>query len=213
MMTTFLRRAFVAASALTMGASLAAAQQGRAVDPRTVPELKAEFDRALKLGLPTEPLDTKAREGFMKQASPKQIRDAVRGFADRMVEARDALKPSPSTAEIEAGVGALQADIPASVLRKMRQSQRNRPLEVPIGALTELVTRGVPLLKAVPQVESMLKSNTADVQIAALASLVQSDVAQGVAPTVAFELRSKGVLSLPQAPLAGVAAPAIRPPR
>ena len=213
MMTTYLRRAFVAAGAMMLSASFAMAQQTRvAVDPRTVPELKAEFDRALKLGLPVAPLDGKAREGYLKQASPKTIRDAVRDFADRMVKARDALKPNRGNAEIEAGAIALQYDIPAGVLRSLRQVEQRRSLAVPIGALTELYTRGVPLQKAAAQVESMLKLNVSDTQISALASLVQSDVAQGVAPTTALDLRSKGVLSAPQAPVAGVAAPAVRPP-
>lgn len=213
MMTTYLRRALVAASAMTLSASFAMAQQPRgAVDPRTVPELKTEFDRALKLGLDTEPLDTKAREGYLKQGSPKEIRDAVRGLADRMVKAREALKPSRGTGEIVAGANALQNDIPVRVLRNLRQAQKTRSIAVPLGVLTDLVVRGVPLQKAAAQVENMLKSNMAEERMVALAAAVQSDVEQGVAPTTAFELRSKGVLSLPQAPVSGVAAPAVRPP-
>lgn len=212
MMMTVLRRALVAVSAVTMGASFAVAQQGRIVDPRSVPELKAEFDRAEKLGLPIEPLDTKAREGFMKVASAKSVRDAVRDYADRMVRARDALKPTRGPAEIAAGADALQFDIPERVLRNLRQAQKNRSLEVPLGLLTELVVQGVPLQKATAQVESMVKAGVAESRMIALVTDVQKDVAQGVAPTTALDLRSKGVLSLPQAPAAGVAAPAVKPP-
>jgi len=208
----FLRRAFVAAGALTMGASLAMAQQGRVVDPRTVPELKAEFDRAEKLGLPLDALDTKAREGFMKAASTKSVRDAVRDYADRMIKAREALKPTRGTAEIAAGADALQNDVPERVLRNLRQAQKNRSLEVPLGLLTELVVQGVPLQKATAQVESMVKAGIAESRMITVVAEVQRDVAQGVAPTTALDLRSKGVLSLPQAPAAGVAAPAIKPP-
>lgn len=212
MMTTFLRRALVAAGALTMGASLSAAQQGRVVDPRTIPEIKAEFDRADKLGLPVEALDTKAREGFMKQASAKAVREAVRDYADRMVKAREALKPTRGAAEIAAGADALQYDVPERVLRNLRQAQKNRSLEVPLGLLTELVVEGVPLQKATAQVESMVNAGIAESRMITLVSEVQRDVAQGVAPTTALDLRSKGVLSLPQAPGAGVAAPAVKPP-
>lgn len=213
MMTTLLRRTFVVAAALTMGSSLAVAQRSQVVDPRMVPELKAEFDRAAKLRLDVEPLDTKARQGYLFQKPQKAIVEAVRDLADRMVKARDALKPDRGTAEIVAGAGALQYDIPASALRNLRQVQKSRSLAVPIGSLTELVARGVPTQKALAQVESMLKSNFADAQISALASAVTNDVAQGVAPTTALDLRSKGVLSLPQASLPGVAATAIKPPR
>src|SRR5256885_7244043 len=124
MMTTFLRRALVATAALTMGASLAAAQQGRVVDPRTVPELKAEFDRARKLGLETEPLETQARKGYMMAVSPKTIRESVHNFADAMVRASQALKPARGTAEINAGALALRSDIPVEILRSLRQVEK-----------------------------------------------------------------------------------------
>lgn len=209
MMQFMKRRALIVVGATMLAAVTAAAQQERApADPRTVPELKPEFDRAAKLGLPAHILVSKAREGYLKQASPKVIRDALHNLADRMVRARSALKPVQSDAELEQGALALQQDIPEGVLRNLRQSQKTRSVEIPLSVLTDLVSKGVPRKEAVADVSAMLQRNVGEGRLITFASQVQNDIAGGIAPTVALELSFKGVLSLPSNALPGAAAAA-----
>lgn len=208
MIRQMIRRGFVAAGAVAMTASLAVAQGPRQVppDPQTVPELKAEFDRAVKLGVPTSPLVEKAREGYVKQASPKMIREALHGLTDRMVRAQAALQPVHSVGEVTAGAFALSIDIPERVLRNLRKEQKTRSIEVPLAVLANLVSRGVPLQQAAAQVNSLMSRNATESQMIALASLVESDIASGLAPSTALDVRSRGVLSATQGSLPGAAA-------
>jgi hypothetical protein len=132
------------------------------------------------------------------------------------VKARTALQPVQNAAELEAGANALQVGISDAVLRDLRKVDRTRSLAVPIGVLHELVVRGVPLDQATTNVRAMLQRNLGDVVIAAVGRNVQGDVASGLAPSVAMDVRSRGVLSLPQAVAPGAAVAPTRtipPPR
>jgi hypothetical protein len=131
------------------------------------------------------------------------IRDASRGTADRYVIARVALNPVQGEAELAAGEGALQVEIPRSVLRKMRTDYPSRSLAVPLGALQILVTKGVSPKQAVSTVEQMLKRQDSDTRIASLGTDIQGMLEQGLAPSRAFEAISRSVLSLPQSPAQG----------
>jgi hypothetical protein len=193
-------RYVVAALALVLTSNGLAAQQARVpADPTTVPELKPEFDRATKLGLPIDALVASARKGYLLAVSTNKIREALRERTDRLVAAREALKPVQSNAELEAGANALQSSIPERELRELRRVAKGRSLEVPIGVLEELVASGVSPKQAADNVKQMISKNVADVHIASLGTFVQGDVASGLAPSLALDVRSKGVLSLPQA--------------
>jgi hypothetical protein len=180
-------------------------------DLRSDATLSYEFDRAIALGLPVAALEAKAREGYLKGAGAVRVREVVRQLADRMIEAREALAPVHSANEILEGAKALQQGVPASVLRGLRATQRERSLEVSLGVLTELVVRKVPVQRAAAEVTKMLQRNVSETILIAFGRGVQGDISAGLAPTVALDIRSRGVLSLPQLPLAGaVLAP---PPR
>jgi len=188
---------FLAVLILTVAATAAAQQT--VPDPRKVPELQSEFARAEKMGLPVEPLVAVARKGYWQDASDKQIRDAVRGYARRMEKARAALQPA-RPAEMLAGADALNVGVPERVLKNLRAAARTRSIEVPLGVLTELVSRGVPIANAAERVETLLRREALDAQMLALGNDVIGDVAAGVAPTVALDIRSQSVLSLLPAP-------------
>jgi hypothetical protein len=210
-----LRRGLGVALALIFTVGPAASQQGRApIDPGTVPQLKAELDRAAKLGLNVTPLYAVARNGSLRAASTRAIRDAMRRVTDRLVTARDALNPVHGDAELAAGADAIQFGVPGQTLRELRAVRRTRSLVVPIGVLQELVVRGVPVKKAAATVVAFLRADATDVAIAAVGSDLPALIAQGLAPSVALDVRSKGVLSLPQGALPGsaVAPTTIRPP-
>jgi hypothetical protein len=189
----------VTTAALTLSFATTTSAQQTVPDPRTVPELQSEFARAEKMGLPVEPLVAMARKGYWQDASDKQIRDAVRGYARRIERARTALRPA-RPAEMLAGADALNAGVPERVLKSLRAAARTRSIEVPLGVLTELVSRGVPVANAAESVETLLKREALDAQMIALGNDVLGDVAAGVAPTVALDIRSQGVLSLLPAP-------------
>jgi hypothetical protein len=147
-------------------------------------------------GLPTAPLVTKVREGLAKRATPERIRSATALLADRLAVASIAIAPTKSAEELAAAADALQAGIPTATLRDMRQLWPQRPLTVPLGVLAEMVASGVSRSVATRRVRELLVKGANTTQFASLGSTVSSDIAAGLAPDAAMELRSKGVLSL-----------------
>jgi hypothetical protein len=205
MKTMLMRSALGAALVLSGFVQAARAQAGASPDPTTVPQLKAEFDRGAKLGVPMAPLLATARLGMMHSAPTNKIRDAVHGTADRYVTAREALNPVQTPAELDAGAVALQVNISKTILSKMRKDYPTRALTVPLGALQILVTKGVPAKQAVATVDKMLRQNESDTRIASLGTDIQGLLATGLAPSAAFDALSRSVLSLPQSPASGAA--------
>lgn len=151
---------------------------------------------AAERGLPTAPLVTKVREGLAKKASPDRIRYATAQLLDRLAIASGAIAPTRSSDELTAAADALQAGIPVSTLRDMRALWPARPLTVPLGVLSEMVANGVSRAVATRRVRELLVKGANTTQFAALGTSVRSDIAAGLAPDAAMELRSKGVLSL-----------------
>ncbi|MCA0375799.1 MAG: hypothetical protein LCH84_09035 [Gemmatimonadetes bacterium] len=169
-------------------------------------------------GLPTAPLVTKVREGVAKRAAPDRIRVATATLVDRLTAAAAALAPTRAADELTAGADALQAGVSTATLRDLRKLWPNRSLTVPLGVLAEMVANGVSHANATRRVRELLARGATTTQVAAMGTSVQADIAAGLAPDAAMELRSKGVLSVIQANEAftagiGIAAPTrVRPP-
>ncbi len=203
----------VAICAVLLAPVVSAQSRNTVPDLRSIPELAYEFDKAVALGIPMAPLEAKAREGFLKGATAERVHVAVRNLSAKMVEAKEALAPVQSPNEILEGAKALQQGVPSSVLRAMRRTQRTRNLEVSLGVLTELVVRKIPMQRAADEVNKMLQRGVTEGVLIAFGRGVQGDISAGLAPTVALDIRSRGVLSLPQGPAQGAAlAPALRIP-
>lgn len=147
-------------------------------------------------GLPTSPLVTKVREGIAKRATPDRIRNATSLLAERLAKASGALAPSRSPEELAAGADALQAGVSVTTLRDMRKLWPDKPLTVPLGVLSELMASGVSQSVATRRVRDLLIKGATSAQFASLGSEVRNDIASGLAPDAAMELRSKGVISL-----------------
>lgn len=147
-------------------------------------------------GLPTAPLVTKVREGIAKKATPDRIRSATALLVDRLGTAAGAIAPTRSSEELAAAADALQVGIPVSTLREMRQLWPAKPLTVPLGVLSEMVASGVSKPIATRRVRDLLVKGANTAQFASLGTYVRNDIAAGLAPDAAMELRSKGVLSL-----------------
>ena len=205
MKTILMRTAVGAALALSGIAHAARAQGSTGMDLSTIPEYKAEFDRATKHGVPLAPLMGTVRRGMNENVPLNKIRDAVRTTTDRYITAREALNPVQGNAELDAGADALQVGIAKTVLQKLRANHPNRSLAVPLGALQILVTKGVSAKNAVTTVEKMLGNKETDTRIASLGNEMQGLLATGLAPSDAFDALSRSVLSLPQSPAAGSA--------
>ena len=191
--------------ALSTIASAGAAAQGPSVEQRLARELDAETYAAVNQvvgaarakSLPVEPLLDKALEGSVKGASSLLIRNAVVALADRMVIAREMLSPpSPSAADISAGAGALARGIPRETLRTIRIASAGRPVAVPLGVLTELVVRGVPVRRASDQVVALVRSGATPQQLASLSDEVRHDIQAGINAGDALDVRTRGLLPL-----------------
>jgi hypothetical protein len=140
----------------------------------------------------------RALEGAMKRAPGARIRAAVSTLADRLEVARGALAPSPSPADIAAGAGALSVGVPHATLRTIRSIQPDRPVAVPLGVLTELVARKVPVDQAATLVVQLLRRGATPTQLVALGEHVQRDIAAGIEPAASVDVRTRGVaLPLP----------------
>jgi hypothetical protein len=151
---------------------------------------------AFSRGLPTDPLMSKALEGVAKKASTTAIRDAMNALEKRMRRAQDLLGKDASVDELAAGADALSVGVKEATLKDMRRAAPRRSIALELGVLTELVARGVGPSKASETVLKLMARNATGVQLTALSTDVQGDVAAGLNPEVALTLRGKGIMSL-----------------
>jgi hypothetical protein len=175
-------------------------------DAKTRQAVEREISRAAQRGLPVRALVAKANEGVTKQAAGERIRVAVSTLAKRLEQARDLLAPSPSDADVIAGADALAVGVPAPMLRQIRAAYPvGVSVAMPLDVLTELVARGVPASNALEQITQLMRRGATPTQIAGLGASVQSDVAAGLTPDAALEVRARGVMSLLPSPAAAAA--------
>jgi len=144
----------------------------------------------------SEPLLAKALQGVAMQASPTKIREAMETLEKRMRRAAELLAPHATVDEVTAGADALAARAPASALREMRKLAPNRSITVELGVLTELLAKGVPPKRAAQRVRDVMARGGTGAQLTELNSAVQQDVAAGLRPEAALELRVRAVMSL-----------------
>jgi hypothetical protein len=176
----------------------------RSLDAETYRAVVQLIERARARALPTDPLVDRALEGAMKRAPSARIHAAVSTLAQRLEVARGALAPSPTAADIAAGAGALGVGVPHQTLRTIRSVQPDRPVAVPLGVLTELVARRVPVEQAATLVVQLLRRGATPTQLVALGEDVRRDIAAGIEPGTAFDIRTRGVAStLPEGSTAG----------
>jgi hypothetical protein len=197
---------FVAGAAFAGVASAASAQQPvrdtstlarleQTLDPDTYRAVTQVIEGARARALPTDPLIDRALEGAMKRAPGQRIRTAVATLAQRLEVAKKALAPSPTDSDIAAGAGALSVGVPGETLRDIRAIRPDRPIAVPLGVLTELVSRSVPVDRATMLVVELLRRGATPPQLVALGENVQRDIAAGIEPSAALDIRARGFAS------------------
>lgn len=155
------------------------------------PVVQSIIDSAAREGLPTRPLVEKALEGSAKHAPPDAIANAVRALAGALAGARSALGPA-SPDELNAGAVALRLGARPEDLTRLRAARSGGNLVVPLGVLSDLVARGVPVDTA-SKVVVALASNGDDVYLA-FRQRVDRDIDLGAAPigSVIGALNSSG---------------------
>jgi hypothetical protein len=178
------------AIALAAAAASAGAQDARLAvirDDATRDAVRQFVEAARARGTPTDPLVARALEGVAFKADRKKIEQALAALEKG---------PHATVEEVTAAADALAADVPEGTIRGMKRIVPQRAITVELGVLTELVARGVAPKRAAAMVRELMARGATGAQLTELNAAVQQDVALGVKPVAALELRSRGVMSL-----------------
>jgi hypothetical protein len=171
----------------------------RAQDPRLDARLDARtrdavvilIDSARAEGIPSEPLVQKALEGASKHADGARILTAVHMLAGELGDARAALGPSSTDAEVIAGASALHAGIAPAALARMRASRTHGSLTVALAVLSDLIARGVPGDTATTVISALTGAGAPDAELLQFQQGVERDIAQGATPAAALGVRAQ----------------------
>lgn len=188
------RRRVFAGIALIVAASarLAHAQDPRLagrLDAGTRAAVEAVADSVRALGVPTEPLISKALEGASKGAPGPRIVGAVRRLAGELASARSALGTASSTAELVAGAAALRAGASAAVLQRVRAVRPEGSVAVHLAVLADLIADGVPSDTAATAVVALARTTLRDADLVAFRQSVDRDIALGAPAGAALTVR------------------------
>jgi hypothetical protein len=196
-------RVFRLVSSLVLGLGLlssrSAAQEARLIsirDDATRDRVRAFIEAAQRRGTPTEPLIARALEGVAFKADAKRIEKAMVDLEKRLRRAHDLLGRNSTVDEIAAAADALANKIPERAITDLRRAAPNRSITVELGVLTELVLRGASPKDAAKMVRDLMAHGATGAQLTALNEAVQQDVALGVSPIDALQVRGRGVMSL-----------------
>jgi hypothetical protein len=190
---------WTAAALVLLTARAASGQAAQGLDSATAAAIAPIVEQARADRLPVTPLYAKAREGYVQRVPIPKIEAAVRALADRMRTANDALKPEASEQELSAAADAIKNGVGRETLIAMRKAGGNGSLAVPIGVLTQLISRGVPVERASMEVVALLQRGAVARNFIALEESVRQDVLAGRRPDESLDLRLKGIIpNLPQ---------------
>ena len=185
--------------ALPVTARAASGQASEGLDSATAAAIAPIVQQARAANLPVTLLYAKAREGQVQRVPVAKIEAVVRTLADRMRTANEALKPGASEQELHAAADAIKSGVGPETLRAMREAGGDGSLAVPIGVLTQLIARGVPVERASMEVVTLLKKGAVAKNFIALEESVRQDVLAGRRPDESLDLRLKGIIpNLPQ---------------
>ena len=184
---------------LLVTARAASGQASEGLDSATAAAIAPIVQQARAANLPVTLLYAKAREGQVQRVPVAKIEAVVRTLADRMRTANEALKPGASEQELHAAADAIKSGVGPETLRAMREAGGDGSLAVPIGVLTQLIARGVPVERASMEVVALLKKGAVAKNFIALEESVRQDVLAGRRPDESLDLRLKGIIpNLPQ---------------
>jgi hypothetical protein len=193
-MTNGLLALLALAAVLCVPATLRAqdARLDARLDARTRDAVVVLIDSARTEGIPGEPLVQKALEGASKHADGARILTAIRMLARELGDARSALGPSSTDAEVIAGASALHAGIAPAALSRMRASRAHGSLTVALAVLSDLIARGVPGDTATTVISALTGAGAPDAELLRFQQGVERDIAQGATPSAAIGVRAQG---------------------
>lgn len=161
----------------------------RRLDPATAAAVLSVADSARAIGLPVEPLYSKALEGASKRAAGARIVAAVRTLAGELSVARNALGAESTPAELEAAASALHVGARQADLARLRAVRSGQPLTVALAVLSDLVARGVPAPDATHAVLALADRRLRDADFVTFRREVERDIALGAPPAAATTVR------------------------
>jgi hypothetical protein len=177
--------------AAVLAVSPAGAQESaRARAERTLPApvfqevatLASDLEAA---GIPEEPLFAKALEGAAKRVPQDRLVPAVREYAGRLGQSREALGPEADIPLLVAGADAIRRGVAASTLRELPRDRPRTPMALLV--LAELVESGVPVDRALEMVREAMAQRSRDERMLDASARVRMLIRQGVAPRDAVE--------------------------
>jgi hypothetical protein len=183
-------------SILLVAARVAAAQDSIPVlngDREASAELVRIVTATRARGLPVDPILERTHYAIMMHASPARTVAAARAIAARLEIAREALTPRDNPLDIAAAQVALSYNVPKGVVTAIRQVSTEPTIEVPLGALTQLVVSGVSVKRASEFVTSLMRRGASGQQLASISNDVNSDVKLGGRPDDALNVRMRGL--------------------
>jgi hypothetical protein len=187
--------ALLAAAVMLCAPAALRAQDARLdtrLDAHTRDVVVTLIDSARAEGIPSEPLVQKALEGASKHADGPRILTAVRMLARELGDARSALGPASTDAEVIAGASALHAGIAPAALSHMRASRAHGSLTVALAVLSDLIARGVPGDTATTVISALTGAGAPDAELLRFQQGVERDIAQGATPSAALGVRAQG---------------------
>lgn len=164
------------------------------LDKATREAVVAIIENARKAGVPTETLVDKALEGASKRANGAVIVAVVRGWADDLRRARQALGPGSPDAEVVAGAHALRNGVQIRELERLRAAKSGVRYAMALDVMNYLVNRGVPTDTISPVIINLVLASASEDQFAKLRQDVERDISGGVAAATAASLRGQGLV-------------------
>jgi hypothetical protein len=161
------------------------------LDAHTRDAVVSLIDSARAEGIPSEPLVQKALEGASKHADGPRILTAVHMLARELGDARSALGPSSTDAEVIAGASALHSGIAPAALSRMRATRTHGSLAVALAVLSDLIARGVPGDTATTVIAALTGAGAQDAELLKFQQGVERDIARGATPSAALGVRAQ----------------------
>lgn len=147
-------------------------------------KLEAMMRAAEREQLPREPMERRVAEGQAKGASEAAILAEVGRVKANLEAAHEVMvaagRKSPSPEETERGARAMERGVARGQLELLvKHTPNDRSLVVAFDVLTRLTERGVPVNKALAQIQAKLDARASDAAILSLAGTANGAVAAG----------------------------------
>jgi len=161
------------------------ARAQRALPPEVFRELSGLADDVAGSGIPGDPLYVKALEGTAKRVPADRLLPAVRAYANRLGEARQAFGADAPTPLLVAGADALQRGVRPQALRQLPADRPRSAMAIVV--LADLLESGVPEERAIAMVRQIMVQRVRDQQMLDASARVRLLIRQGMTPQDAVD--------------------------